>query len=258
MAADLNTNITVQGTPEELFKILKVLKSYNNGNNKVYIDMVKVSGSNKTFRIDQKTNDDTLKNIATFYGRPDVTKDSPEMLVEFGGPWGKFGDPVESGIYEALADVADNAFFSGTTTGFVVGADVTTTAIYQAGKLEMRDCYIPNEAYTETYIDKFKEKIPFKKFLNVFSLRNVSDEFLYDDFISSFIVPDEKLENLPFDEFVEFWEEEANDIQSPADYEELLERYRKLPIPLFEEVVNQLEKDCTDTIIYDPKNKKNV
>ena len=140
----------------------------------------------------------------------------------------------------------------------MTGADVTVTATYKSGTMEMTDCYIPNEAYTETYVEKFKEKIPFKKFLNVFSLRNVSDEFLYDDFISNFIVPDEKLEDLPFDEFVEFWEDEAVDILSPADFEELLERYRKLPIPSYEKVVNQLEKDCTDTVIYDPKNKENI
>ena len=258
MSADLNTVITAQGTPEELYEILKVIKMYNNRKRKIYIDSARVSGSKKHFQVDCDTNDKTLKSIATFYGRPEITKNSPEIKIEFGGPWGEFGDPGESGLYEALADVAGNAFFTTITTGFVTGADVTVTATYKNGTMEMTDCYIPNEAYTETYIDKFKENIPFKKFLNAFSLRNVSDEFLYDDFISNFIVPDEKLEDLPFDEFVEFWEDEAVDIQSPADFEELLERYRKLPIPSYEKVVNQLKKDCTDTVIYDPKNKENI
>ena len=258
MSADLNTEIRIQGNKDDVLNVLKVLRLYHKGKEKVYIDIVNVSFNNKKYEIREGTKDTELEKITKTNLKTPKSDDVPFMEIEFGGPWGRFETPASSGIFEALADVAGEATFSGQTTGFVTGADVTTKVNYSEHKLKITECYVPNEAYGDNYIECFKNNISASKFARTFKLDKINDEFVYNEFISDFLVEDPLLEYTNFEEFKDFWNLEGAiscKIKDESEFIDCLNKYRELSIPLMDDVREQLAKECTETFTYMPKDK---
>ena len=91
MSADLETNITLTGTKDELASYIKVLKVFANDNNKryttnrdcVYIHWAKLSSKEILLNLDDATD----KEITDFLEGCDKT-----IFVSAAGPYGAYGD----------------------------------------------------------------------------------------------------------------------------------------------------------------------
>ena len=116
MSADYNTFITIRGTQEVIAAVLRVLKSFNDERD-VYFSCVRVSSDRKELffsAIDVlDLSDQEIEEFSkTLKG---------ELFIDCDGPWGKFGMPDETRIFEEMAEAAPMSYYSADISGFDSG-----------------------------------------------------------------------------------------------------------------------------------------
>lgn len=134
MSAELNTELKIQGTDEELLSMIKVLQSfatdnfkqYKNNYDCAYLDNVTMDTDDDIIFLEDAT-DEAVKKI--------ISESDNELDLEISGPYGIFEDLDEVGLFEKLADAAPNAYFYASVEGFLTGGDVSQKAVLKDGVL---------------------------------------------------------------------------------------------------------------------------
>ena len=252
MSADLNTAITVQGTPEELSAILKVLRAYETEkleqyraqHNCGYLEDVAASGAGGECSTAELT-DDEIEAFAAEAGA--------EITVDAGGPWGAFNFPGDIGLFEAMADAAPTAAFKGQIDGFITGADVSCRAELRDGLLYISEYAIPDEEIPELYIKDFKKKLPYSKFCKLFKVdKDEFDKDCYEDFILE--AGEEGFpDDIEYDTFVDLCY--GSEIEE-EQFEEAIEKISELALVDFDTFRDSVDRnEYAEKHVYDPKTK---
>ena len=148
MSADINTEITLKGTSEELAAFLKTIRafSYTGSDSEdaeeekcAYLEWVIIHVGEDSRELDDLSINDLKELIG-----------GGELSITAEGPYGKFGELSEVGLFEALAEAAPTAWFSGSCSGFVTCADVRIYALLEERKLYLLECYLPDEAIPDS------------------------------------------------------------------------------------------------------------
>ena len=195
MSADLNTEITLNGSQKELLAFLKVLHNYQAG--------VKLSW-------DQETGDAMLQAVRVNGEQLSAIDEhalagKQQLKVTAGGPYGHFYRLKDTKLFEALADAAPAASFYGTISGFKTGADISLDADFD-GMLSVEDRVIFDE--DEPSEGGFMEKmVPYHRFCKLFHFdEDDFDEDFYHDVMSE-IGAENGFENVSYSDFQEICEE---------------------------------------------------
>ena len=117
MTVEFDTKITMRGTSEELLSMLKVLQQFETEKKQQYlknddcgyIEMVTVQGASGGIQIAELSE----QKLIDFLSGPRNV-----LSVEAFGPWGRFYEPGEVGLFEALSEAAPNSFFDGNISGY--------------------------------------------------------------------------------------------------------------------------------------------
>ena len=214
MSADLNTEIEMEGTLEEIKSALAVIKSFCTNEHKAMlyspiISLTKPVTFKSTFSLEYKT-DEALNDFLKIFKN--------KIFVEAGGPYGRYGEVPEAGLFEALAEAVPNAKVKAKTSGFTTGQNDVFRAELKDGTLKLTYYYLPDDSRnyekrvdniekwkieTDTTYDPVKKKydwedkeqeyifamakrMPFSEFKKLFGLTNTEmveseyREYIYD------------------------------------------------------------------------------
>ena len=144
MSADLNTQIEMEGTLEEIKSALAVIKSFCTNEHKAMlyspsISLTKPATSMNSFSLEYSADealDDFLKDFKN------------KVFVEAGGPYGRYGEVTGAGLFEAIAEAMPNATFKAETSGFTTGQSDVFRAELQDGTLKLTYYSLPMTAKT--------------------------------------------------------------------------------------------------------------
>lgn len=250
MSADLNTCISMQGTAEELLSMLRVLSVFETDNaaqyfcrhDCAYIEDVTISTSGgKCISLKDSADED----LASF-----VSGIKKKLQIQAYGPWGAYYDPSEVGLFEALADSAPTARFSGSIKGFVTGARVALTADFKDGKLYMSAFTMPYEAFSEIYMEDVEKRLPLAEFCRIFRIDR--DEFDSDDY-EAFIDEEGFPDDIDFDTFTDLCE--CSEIDE-EQYDAAIEKVVALGIIDYDTFCDSIDEDRYSVKrVYDPVTK---
>ena len=142
MSADLNTEIEMEGTLEEIKSALAVIKSFCTNEHKAMlyspiISLTKPVTFKSTFSLEYKT-DEALNDFLKIFKN--------KIFVEAGGPYGRYGEVPEAGLFEALAEAVPNAKFKAKTSGFTTGQNDVFRAELKDGTLKLTYYYLPDDS----------------------------------------------------------------------------------------------------------------
>ncbi len=134
--ADFTTVITVKGTTEELFNILKRLVDYTDkSSGKPYLGSVDVSNKDNQkvlhftdLRLTVPSNEEIEKAAISLDGA---------MEIVAAGPYGRFGILEEVPLLEDLAEAAPHCTFVGEIEGFNAGGDQEEKGELKNGRLHL-------------------------------------------------------------------------------------------------------------------------
>lgn len=142
MSRELFTSITIEGTPDQLFAMLKALKSFETDWQEQYLELQRSGKSGA--ELDHgyleyvRCCNCYLKNLTDEELRALAEKSPYGCSVYAEGPSGSFYEPSEIGLFEALAQAAPDAAFSGEIEGLAWGAEFRHTAELKNGHLALR------------------------------------------------------------------------------------------------------------------------
>ena len=181
-----------------------------------------------------------------------------KLQVEAAGPYGYFFVLSDVGLFEALADAAPGAKFSGRSWGFNTGADLSLDAELIDNKLFLSESNVPNEAVPEAYYSYVVEKLPFDKFCELFKVdKSEFDEDSYEEFIYDSIY-DGAFSDMDHDCFMSYCE--ASTIE-PEEYLQVIKELLKelqLGYATFQasfDYDEYVENNYVENWIYDPIKK---
>ena len=243
MSADFGTEITVEGNAEELFAVLEILRMFTSGKNNGYIFGyifgVRINGTDLENLSGEKT-EEFLK----------AARGKLEVAAE--GPFGHFFVLSDVGLFEALADAAPGAKFSGRSWGFNTGADLSLDAELIDNKLFLSESNVPNEAVPEAYYSYVVEKLPFDKFCELFKVdKSEFDEDSYEEFIYDSIY-DGAFSDMDHDCFMSYCE--ASTIE-PEEYLQVMKGLNELQLDYETFQASFDYDDYVEKWIYDPIKK---
>lgn len=144
MSADIKTAIVINGSPEELEAMLKALsffetemyEQYKKKQRCAYIDKVRIWGSERKVYLNDLS-DEKIRAL--------VSKSENSLIIEAEGPYGYYSMLEEVGLFEYLAEAAPTAGFSGSSEGYITGAEVALNGELKNGLLNTSHYYREDE-----------------------------------------------------------------------------------------------------------------
>ena len=146
-AADFSTHVRLEGTEEELFEMLKVIKTYavdkrqQYAKNKdcayllsVFIGRFQVEGLAP--KIDAMTDEELMAFVKERKG---------VVLVDASGPYGRFWGLQDMKMFHEMAEAAPNAKFNGSVSGFDPGGTHAAELILADGLLNCKYSSVDHE-----------------------------------------------------------------------------------------------------------------
>ena len=260
MSADLNTEITMKGTEEELFSLVKVIQSFENEKYERYktkhdcgclVFCMIIEGEADFSKI--LSNGKSLKELSDEEIQSLISNANGEISIKAGGPYGVFSELFEVGVFEELACAAPSAYFKGISSGFVTGADVSLTGELKEGILYLAEYNMPDEAIPELYADEIEKVLPHPDFCSLFKV----DEDEFDDECYRDFIKDTSYEGFPeldYEVFLDYCESSEIDEE---EYEKAIEILRSKKIIEMEDFVDNLDTDdYSEHGTYDPVKKE--
>ena len=110
MSADLNTEINMKGTEEELFSLVKVIQSfenekyerYNTKHDCGYLEFCRIIEGEADFS-KILSNGKSLKELSDEEIHSLISDANGEISITAGGPYGVFSELAEVGLFEEMA-----------------------------------------------------------------------------------------------------------------------------------------------------------
>lgn len=161
MSREMYTSVAIEGTPDQLFAMLKTLQSFETDWQEQYWELAhsKQVGAELDHGYLERveTCGCFLKDMTDEALRSLAEKSPRGCTIRADGPMGSFYEPGEIGLFEKLAEAAPNAAFSGTIEGIAWGAEFRQTAELKNGHLELNDKVYGDDDegyYEEGYCDE--------------------------------------------------------------------------------------------------------
>lgn len=250
--ADLDFNLRIKGTPEEITALLGIMREYTDGKDGVYFSMTSVDIDGTVFRFPLTAADDEeFLNAVRSCSKP--------VDIHSCGPFGKYGMLNDVDIFRDMAEAAPNAEFTGSIDGFAGYADQSLSARLENGKLRISTFYLSDDVRGEAAYDYATTCLPYDKFIELFRLD--ADEFTdekYEELMGNEIScsdsPAEFFEETEYEEFLELLEADC-----PIDedeYSEIVEQLAELDCIPFEEFLEENDYADCENFVYDPIEKK--
>lgn len=260
MSADLNTEITMKGTEEELFSLVKVIQSfetekyeqYKTKRDCGYLESCRiVAGEANWFKTFSEGK--SLKGLSDMEIQSLISSANGEISISTGGPYGVFSELSEVGLFEEMACAAPSAYFKGVSSGFVTGADVSLTGELKEGILYLTEYNMPDEAIPEMYAEAIEKVLPHSKFCSLFKVdEGEFDDECYFDFIME--AGDAGFPEIEYDEFIEYCDSSEIDEE---EYNEVIEKVRNMGLVSLDDFREGIDTDeCSEHGTYDPVKKK--
>ena len=260
MSADLNTEITMKGTEEELFSLVKVIQSfenekyeqYNTKHDCGYIEFCRIIEGEADFSKTQ-SNGKSLEELSDEDIHSLISKANGEIRILASGPYGVFFNISEVELFQEMACAAPTAYFNGFSSGFVTGADVSLTGELKEGILYLSEYNMPDDAIPEIYADEIKKVLPRSEFCSLFKVNE--DEFddeCYRDFIMD--TSYEGFPELDYEVFLDYCD--ASEIDE-EEYEKAIEILRSKKIIEMDDFRDNIDiNEYSEHGTYDPIKKK--
>jgi hypothetical protein len=254
MSADINTTIKIKGTKEELINALNAInyfatdmhEQYRKEHNCAYVNFWKIINEH----------DDVLSNVNESSIKEFLEEPTECLIIDLSGPYGVFCSLSDVGLFEAIADAAPNAYFTGCSDGFNTGGDLCLKAELKDGKLHLEELECLDEDIMDDLnlelFEKFKEYLPFEEFCELFYVEDEDfSEEDYDEFISE--AWEEGFPDMDYDYFTDLCEVSGIDI---GEYDTVIEELKERNIPDFYKVQEKMMEEYTICRTYDPITKK--
>jgi hypothetical protein len=258
-AADLNTKITMKGTEEELFSLIKVIRSFENEKHEQYntkhdcgyLDSCRLIAGEDNFSnmfsdgisLEKQSDEDIKSLISTANGKISVTAE---------GPYGVFAELSENGLFAEMARAAPSAYFKGVSYGFVTGEDVSLTGELKEGILYLEEYSMPDDVIPKLYLDEIEKVLPHSEFCSLFKVdEDEFDDCCYSDFITEICY-----EGFPEADYKVFLKYRVPSEIDEEGYEKAIETLRGKKIINMNDFSDSIYDEYTERWTYDPVKKK--
>lgn len=249
MSADINTYITIdkKNKKDSFVKVLKYIKSLEDSNNDFHLDFVQIKedGKNTDSKVLRDMND---SNIEEF-----VSKLKKDLIIDAGGPYGRYLSILETGIFQGIADVDFGLLFRGNSSGFNTGGDISLDANMHDGLLHFIEYFETDDDHDE-HISFVKNILDFSTFCNLFEIDEEEyDESDYENFLPDYLAELTSLSGMELDEFLDYFETNIDE----EKYNEINETLSMLDVMYFDTFNNNYNvKASINYIRYNPETKK--
>lgn len=251
--ADLDFNLEIKGTPEEINALLKIMIAYANGKDGVYFSFTTADVGGQSFRISSPGGEE--EKLLEAAANADSAK------IHASGPFGRYGELNDVDIFRDMAEAAPSSEFFGTISGFAGYADQSIRVRLADGKLKINTFYLSDDVRGDAEFDYFSAYLPYEKFIKLFQLD--ADDFdaekyeeLMGNEISCMENPAEFFEETDYEEFLDLLD--ADCPISEEEYEEIVEYFSELDYEDFEEFLEQNDYAMCEEFNYDPIKKEYI
>ena len=252
--ADLDFNLEIKGTPDEITALLKIMREYAGGKDGVYFSSVSADINGQTFRFSLTAADDEEFLTA-------IRTNTKPIDIHALGPFGRYGMINDVDIFRDMAEAAPNAEFTGSVVGFAGYADQSLNTRLENGKLYISYFYLSDDVRGEAESDYFSTYLPYEKFIDIFGLD--AEEFdteAYEEFLNDCIGGCENIaeffEDTDYEEFLDMLDADCS--ISEEKYEEIAEQFSDDDYDDFGEFLeNNGYAECQE-YVYDPVKKEYI
>ncbi len=249
--ADLDFNIKLNGTPDEIASLLNIMFEYFEGKDGVYFSCATVNADDREFRLSCSQKDEVLS----------AARSSETVTVNALGPYGKYGELDEIEIFRDMAQAAPKVSFTASIIGFAGYADQSLHADLSNGLLKVSTSYLSDDCRSEGEMEYYSSNLPYDKFIELFKLDSEEfDEEMYEDFMSdtfcSYDSIGEFLEETDYEDFIGQFDCECP--LTEDEYSEITEQFMDMDCVTCGEYLEQEGFVVRETYTYDPVEKKYI
>jgi hypothetical protein len=222
--AGFETSITLHGTPAELQALENAFREYVSGKNGVMFNT---------------------------FTTPEPSDGCVQLFTT--GPFGRYHELNDVDVFRDMAHAAPNAAFEGTISGSTTYNCQTLKATLKNGLLHISTYFEDNEIAQNIYTDYFRDELPYEEMVSVFRLdEETFDEDSYEEFTFGEIYED--FTQWDYDRFVDAFDYYLSEDVDEEQFEEILEAFKALNIPSFDEFLTANEGKFGDRqeLDYDP------
>lgn len=251
--ADLDFNLEINGTPDEIIAIIEVMRQYDAGKDGVYFSFTHVEVGDETIRCFGEDTEEKLREAIRSAEKP--------VIINASGPYGSYGELNDVDIFCEMAEAAPAAGFQGAISGFAGYADQSLTARLEDGKLHISTYYLSDDVRSDANCEYIASCLPYEEFIALFRLD--ADEYtcdMYEEFVAEHMAdeetPAEFFEETDYEEFIELLGAEC-----PLTEEEYSQAVQELSVTEYEDYEEFMERqeyaDCEE-FTYDPIKKEYI
>ncbi len=249
--ADLDFNLNIKGTPEEIASMLNVAFEYFEGKDGVYFSCARISVGDKDLHLSMSSREEIFEAVSG----------SDTVGVSALGPFGRYGEIDEVDIFRDMAQVAPKASFTANISGFAGYADQSLRAELADGLLKVSTSYLSDDCRGEGELEYFKSNLPYDEFIELFKLDSEEfDEEMYEEFISDnlccYDFVGEFFEETDYEDFLELFEVECP--LTEDEYSEIVEQYMDMGEESCGEYLEREGFAVRENYTYDPVEKKYI
>ncbi len=249
MTADYQLELTMEGTSAEIKDMLGIVGLYD-GERPQYFSGIKVNGKSVDFK-------NLTENVVA-----EITSTDSKVTVTALGPYGRYAELNEVGLFREMAEAAPKAQFKAEISGNGQYEVQNLKCELVDGKLNIKAFYESNEESGEAWKEDFMKKLPLKKFKKLF---NVSGEDFNKESYSYFLDELESLcydgfEDMEYDDFVSTVEDNDGETELEEDeFSEIMEsKLSSLDIMCPAEFEEDYDGGSTSEYVYDPVAKSYI
>lgn len=249
--ADLDFNLEIKGTPDEITAMLRIMIEYSGGKDGVYFSFTTANVGGQSFRISSPGSE--AEKLLEAAANADSVK------INASGPFGRYGELNDVDIFRDMAEAAPAAEFFGTISGFAGHADQSIRVRLADGNLKINTFYLSDDVRGDAEFDYFSTYLPYEKFIDIFGLD--ADEFdtekyeeLMGNEISCMENPGEFFEETSYEEFLDLLDADCS--ISEEEYEEIAEQFSEEDYEDFEEFLDNNDYAMCEEYNYDPIKKE--
>lgn len=248
--ADLDFNIEITGTTQEVVSILEIMFEYNNGKDGVYFSFTSVNTGDKVFSLHRSNKDEILSAVRSSGGA---------VKINSSGPFGKYGELDDVDIFREMAQAAPGAGFTASINGFAGYADQSLKATLVDGLLHISTFYLSDDSRGDAELEYFSTYLPYKKFIDLFHLDGKQfDEQTYEDFIvenlSCCDSIGEFFEDTDYEEFIDLLDAECP--LTEDEYNQVAQQFTEMDCECYEDYLEREGFAQCEEYTYDPVEKK--
>ena len=179
MTADFQLEMTLMGEQADIKNMLEVFAHYSNrGDREAYFNFIKLNGKSIDFGDDKID----LENITDEHV-VDLSS-SGEVKVGASGPYGRYSELNDVGLFREMSEAAPNGRFVAEISGFQQYSEQNLKCRLEEGKLYITTFFQSNVEAGENWKEDFMEKLPLKKFKELFAVSGDDiNEESYEDLV---------------------------------------------------------------------------